>query len=454
MVEMLSNTINGNVGETDNNSEWSVEERAQIVAEVDRILDDPTFKSSRRCLALFRRLVDRSLAGDHDGVKERTLGVEVFGRDPDYDTAVDPVVRMAANEIRKRLAQWYQEPVHHQQVRVRLTPGAYLLKFEFAQPDVAPEISTPKTEVDAPGPKMLPEAENATQGDGHALAESGPQPHDVAALPPTAMSRSWNKQIWATACVAVVALAVVFTLRLQHSDVFQPRVYLAWEPLLKSARPLTVLIPDQALPAITNETLQWQRSVDAIENRVAPVGPTPPNMNTLTPMVDAEASQRITRWLATHGEKPVLRGSSTLTFRDLRNGPLVLVGGYNPWSLVLLSNLRYSIRVDGVTHAMWIQDAQNISKRDWMIDGNGQPKDIDYAVISRFIDAETGNWIVSMGGLRPQGTQAASDLLVDSPFAQLLPSQIRSTGNFQIVLKTSIVNGSAGPPQVLAFHTW
>jgi len=195
-------------------------------------------------------------------------------------------------------------------------------------------------------------------------------------------------------------------------------------------------------------------NADEITNRVAPSGSPEQNANTITPISDAAVAQSITRWVTMQGQNSVLHGSSAMTMRNLRQGPVVLVGGFNPWSLALLSNLRYAIRMDTAAHSMWIQDAQNPSKRDWMIDGNGQPKDVDYAVISRLFDPETGHWILSFGGLRKQGTRAARDLLIDSSFAKLLPPQVRSTGNFQIVLKTNIVNGSAGPPQILAVHTW
>jgi hypothetical protein len=450
---MPSLKLNGTVDEPDHREEWTVEERAQIVDEANRILADPAFKNSKRCLALFRHLVDRSLAGDHDSVKERTLGVEVFGRTPDYDTAMDPVVRMAANEIRKRLAQWYEEPAHHQRVRVRLTAGAYLLKFEFVPPEPLPKILEAKAKVEAPGPAALPEAEpeSGHQADTQVFPASHTQPDGIAPLsvaPPRLRSR-W---ILGAAVVAVVALAAGLTLR--HFDVFQSRQYLAWQPLFNSTEPLTVSIPEEPRQAVADGPLQWQLSADVIANRAAPAGTTAQNADTITPMADAEASQSITKWLTLHGQKSALRGSSAITMRDLRQGPVVLIGGFNPWSLILLSNLRYSIRVAPATHAMWIQDAQNAAKRDWMIDGNDQPKDIDYAVISRVLDPETGHWILSLGGLRHQGTEAAGDLLIDSSFAQLLPTQIRPTGNFQIVLKTSIVNGSADPPQILAFHTW
>src|SRR2546430_12496335 len=62
-------------------------------------------------------------------LKERTLGVEVFGRDPDYDTNLDPVVRIAAGEIRKRIAQYYHEPGHETEMRIDLPSGTYVPEF-------------------------------------------------------------------------------------------------------------------------------------------------------------------------------------------------------------------------------------------------------------------------------------------------------------------------------------
>jgi hypothetical protein len=443
----------GTVGEVQHIEEWTAEERAQIIEEANRIVSDPAFKSSRRCVALFSLLVDRSLVGDHDAVKERTLGIEVFGRVPNYDTATDPVVRMAANEIRKRLAQWYQEPARHRQVRIRLNSGTYLLKFEFVHPEFVPERLEALTRAEAPSPTILTEAETETliHTQAPAIPEFDTHP-DVIEPSPVLRARSRKRWIWGVAAIAIVAAAVGVTLR--HFDAFQSRQYLVWKPLLNSTEPLTISIPEVPPQLIGNESLQWQLNADEITNRVAPSGSPEQNANTITPIADAAVAQSITRWVTLQGQNSVLHGSSAMTMRNLRQGPVVLVGGFNPWSLVLLSNLRYAIRMDTAAHAMWIQDAQNTSKRDWMIDGNGQPKDVDYAVISRLFDPETGHWILSFGGLRKQGTRAARDLLIDSSYAKLLPPQIRSTGNFQIVLKTNIVNGSAGPPQILAVHTW
>ncbi len=67
------------------------------------------FRNSKRYPAFLRYVVEQELNGASSELKERTIAIEVFGKDPYYDPAVDPVVRISAGEVRKRLAQYYQE---------------------------------------------------------------------------------------------------------------------------------------------------------------------------------------------------------------------------------------------------------------------------------------------------------------------------------------------------------
>ena len=78
---------------------------AQILAQLDRVLSSTPFRTSKRCSDLLRHVVTAACEGRLDFLKERTLGVEVFERDPDYDTNQDPVVRNTAGQVRKRLAR-------------------------------------------------------------------------------------------------------------------------------------------------------------------------------------------------------------------------------------------------------------------------------------------------------------------------------------------------------------
>jgi hypothetical protein len=77
-----------------------------VRSQLERILASELFQHSRRYPSLLRHIVERTLEGARDDLKERTLGVTVFKRDPEYDTSADPVVRTTASEIRKRLQEY------------------------------------------------------------------------------------------------------------------------------------------------------------------------------------------------------------------------------------------------------------------------------------------------------------------------------------------------------------
>ena len=57
--------------------------------------------------------------------------IEIFGRDAEYDTASDPIVRVTAAEIRKRVAQYYQDPTHDQELRIALPSRSYIPQFHW-----------------------------------------------------------------------------------------------------------------------------------------------------------------------------------------------------------------------------------------------------------------------------------------------------------------------------------
>src|ERR1017187_4801907 len=100
-------------------------ERAAIHDHLEKMLADPLFKHSKRYPNLLRHIVEHTLDGRTDDLKERTLGIEVFGRDPGYDTNADPIVRATAGEIRKRLGQYYHEHGNGDGVEIELSPGSY-----------------------------------------------------------------------------------------------------------------------------------------------------------------------------------------------------------------------------------------------------------------------------------------------------------------------------------------
>src|ERR1700722_2766627 len=118
------------------------EDRDAVLRELKNVLASPHFSSSKRYPALLQYVVERTLEGKSDLLKERTLGVEVFDRPPAYDTNADTVVRYTAGEVRKRLSLYYSELGHRPRVRISLPAGSYVPEFlhEPDQHDHAGEV--------------------------------------------------------------------------------------------------------------------------------------------------------------------------------------------------------------------------------------------------------------------------------------------------------------------------
>jgi hypothetical protein len=101
---------------------------AQVREQLDIILASDEFSSSRRASELLQHLVARALTGDTASLKERLLGIDIFHRRSDYNTSTDAIVRVTANDVRRRLAQFYsRHPV--QPLRISLPLGSYIPDF-------------------------------------------------------------------------------------------------------------------------------------------------------------------------------------------------------------------------------------------------------------------------------------------------------------------------------------
>src|ERR1700723_4607507 len=104
--------------------------RATLVREqLNRLLAHPLFTNSKRYPVLLAYTVEQSLLGNAGELKERTMGVEAFGREPNYDVNLDPVVRTTAAEVRKKLIQYYYSPDHAGELIIELSVGSYVPLF-------------------------------------------------------------------------------------------------------------------------------------------------------------------------------------------------------------------------------------------------------------------------------------------------------------------------------------
>jgi len=304
---------------------------AEAVREqLESIVRDPAFRSSKRSIQFLRYVVEQTLADAPEQIKERTIGIEVFGREPQYDTNEDHVVRTAAGELRKRLAIYYGEEKHRYELRISLVPGSYIPQFKLPAQMHAAEIE--------PG---LDVASHADPAHNHTA-----EPEPVAKEMPAAdvPAPKMRKRLLGAVAAAIV-LSVFFGYRWLHStnpeDLF-------WKPVLETPGPVLLAVGDVPNGPPTASTPEYsQESSIPIVHKAS---------STTIPFADAVTMARVLGVLQVRGKDVIIRREGQSSFADLREGSVVLIGAFNnEWSLRLTRQLRYSLALDAEKHLIYIK---------------------------------------------------------------------------------------------------
>lgn len=404
----------------------SEQDKTAILQQLNRLVENPYFNHSKRYPSFLKFVVAETLAGRAENLKERTLGIEVFGREPDYDTTNDPIVRVTAAEIRKRIAQYYQDPGHGDEIRVSLPAGSYV-----------PHFIKPAAE----------SASNATAIPEPPSSESHPVAPQVSEFVPPAHTSGFvsKKVLLATVLAGVLIASVVLWQRFGSSplDAF-------WAPVTSSDAPVMFCVADQSqFSTITlRDASDPQRQI-SLNDRMTTV-----IIDDINPLVDIAGMLRV------RGKTYQVKGEGATTLTDLRQGPAVFIGAFdNSWTLRTTNPLRFHFANNADMSKFWIEDRQDPSRKNWLLDrtvqGTGTYK--DYAIVARFTHPDTDRPVVVAAGLARGGTVAAGEFLVNPEYMRDLALQAPKgwqQKNIEVVLETQIIDGRSGPPRVVALHVW
>ncbi|MGJ5820212.1 tetratricopeptide repeat protein [Paludibaculum fermentans] len=132
-----------------------------------RIVESAGFTGAGRLSSFLTYLVERTLSGETDRLKESVLGVEVFQRSTEYDPRTDPIVRVEARRLRSRLEEYYAGAGKPESVRIELPKGGYVPAFSKLA-EVSPAIAAPVAPIAAPKPPTV-EVESAPMPRGWKL---------------------------------------------------------------------------------------------------------------------------------------------------------------------------------------------------------------------------------------------------------------------------------------------
>lgn len=432
METHLLTTVVGNSGRSHSGSFGEGEgfSSADIVLQLEKIVSSRHFRNSKRYPPFLRFIIEQTLAGKTDLLKERNLGTDVFGKPSDYDTNADPIVRVTAGEIRKRIAQYYQDPGHEEELRIYLPVGSYVPQFFHAAhtlPAVEHELTT-ETE----GPSLIAEV--------------------VAPKPP---SRWRGVRLWGALAVALVVAGIVGGKLLMDRSGEQKGLRYFWSPILSSHQEVLIVLGVHSLGR--------DGDVATEEPATDPASTSQRNMLTsmtewdMVPISDIVSYSKITNLLIQQPRSYHLKGSSDTSLEELRQGPVILIGGLdNIWTIRLTSGLRFYFSRNGQLSSA-ILDRQQPNKAlsyDNMQLVHADSR--DYAIVANYFDPTIRQHVLIAAGIGKSGTQAAAEFVTsnDELKAWLGGKGLPQNKNYELVLSTDTINGEPGPPSVIASTSW
>jgi hypothetical protein len=422
--------------------------REVILQEMENILKSLPFRASSRSKQFLSYVVLKSLDGHTEELKERTIGAEVFKRDPNYSTGDDPVVRVQAGEVRRRLEQYYHSALGGLPVQIEIPVGSYVPEFHWTATETATKV-----------PAVLPAAT--------LIAE---EPVVAIPVPIHEAPRKFPLRFWfiAVASLCLLAAGVTIPLALRSHSQPQSAIDKFWAPISNSSQPVLIClarpIAYRPAPELFKKYAQthpgaFQTEVER-ENDVLPLDPNEkiswkdieilPGYGVASG--DVDLAVRISTLLMRMGKPSQVRIGNTYSFEDLRSSPTVVGGAFNNrWTMQMTSNLHFV-----PIYTVGIQE-QVPSGRLWNAEIGPKGYITDYAIVTRLIDSKTGQFFVALAGLGTAGTQTAGEF-VSTP--KYLDEALRSAPpdwykkNMQIVVQTTVTDSIPGPPHVVATYFW
>ncbi len=379
--------------------------------ELNRVLSSHEFHSSKRSQDFIRYVVEHTLTGRADMLKERTIGIDVFGRSTSYEPSDDATVRVKAGEVRKRLGLYYAGQGATDPVRIELPAGTYIPEFRWinvAPAETAPEVTPP------PAPAPGTGAEKRTRR---------------------------NQLVWIPIAILAVAAIGWWFARGRSSPTALDQF---WSPVLNGTAPVSLCAAYVPVYGLNRAAGDPTRSEDFVLLTDQFVGGG-----------DLQATARLSSMLTRMQRPYIVRIGNDVSFKDLRSAPAILIGySYTRWKEIS-SEMRYFIEVSSTRVGI----TDNGKPTPWTI--ANLPADRrtneDYAIVSRVFHPDTHAMLVEIAGITQYGTEAAAEL-VSNP--DLLAEAVNGAPadwqkkNLQLVLHVKVIAGTPSSPKVVGAYYW
>lgn len=437
------------------------------------IVDGEAFRGSHRSAQFLTYIIDRALAGHFESLKERMIGIELFGRSPSYDTSEDAIVRVTASDVRKRLLQHYGKYGSASEFRITLPLGTYV-------PDILHE---PQAKPEKPADQKLHlEPADALSGSlrhtdpplaAAPLAHAeplGPHIPDRELASSRGTSRLW---IALAALLVIVNLSLwAFFVRHRATAGAAPTSLLPWSVLFNSARPTHVITSDPDLFAIQILTHAPVSVSDYANHNYLP------GHNTLSPElknlctqllsgdkasnVDAQITAQIGQIAQTYARKIDVQGARSIQFSNLKTDDNFIFLGSpatNPWASIFDDQLDFRFFGAAVPGGGLVRNVRPAAGEQltYVPTARGGATGESFSVVAFVTNPDQSGQVLLLAGLNREGTEAAGNLVADPV---RLAAALRNCGispagplkHFEILLRVNTMAGSPSQFDVAACH--
>ncbi len=420
-----------------------------------RVVRSPEFQKSARLRKFLLYVCEKTLTNRRDEVHEQQIGIEVFGRRPDYNPAEDNIVRVEARELRKRLDRYFLTEGQKEQLRIRIPKGSYVPSFE-------PNPCLENTECSLPVP------------DGDART----QVHPLRARMKGSFSKILGRVSWSTLVLGFL-VAILLPVRLTEwrgKDAAAERSFMGvpsgteasgiWPALFPSPRPVEIIAADSSLVLTQDIAGKIVPLADYFNRKYAEdlQGPEVPLIvsRPYTSLADVLVTSEILQTALAQQRRILVRYARDLQMRDLENNNLIFLGSSysDPWIREFDGEREFGLGVDGPSRRLYFFNKSPHPGEAKRYYSGGQTGNTDetYGLVTFLPNLRNSGNVLILEGTNSEGTEAAGDFITDPHYASNIRQYLGSSGGkslpyFQLLLKTTVLDGAPTKLRVIAHRT-
>jgi hypothetical protein len=404
---------------------------------VREILESPAFNGSRRSQEFLRHIVEKALDGHFDELKERSLGVELFGRPASYNTGEDAIVRVTASDVRRRLFQFYGEIGFTSEFRVDLHSGSYIPEFRC--------VAAP------PSPSLAPEI--------------------ISPTAPRTRPKYLRIAVFAIAAGLIAAICVWLSIRHSAASQLSAENVLPWSAMWQSDRQIQLILCDPDISAI-QRLLGFNISLSDYANRQYAPATQRPGRDTAEILslfrgvnvasIDTGIALNISELAWSRARRPKIHTARSLQLKDFKTEDnFILLGSprSNPWVELFQDQLDFSLVYDQTFQQ---EVVCNKSPKPgelplYVPTAKGWGTGDAFAIIAFLGNPNQNGNVLLLAGSNAEGTEAAGKLATNT---ELLSRTLKAHGidpkgaprPFEALLRVRTMAGSPNTFEVIACH--